>query len=1403
MTNRPATILSMGQRSMNRKVRQISPSLPEEDADRISTISNFAERSNIVLLGDPGAGKSHTFRQLALASRGRLVTARAFLVTPAAQADDVLFIDGLDERRAGRGDRDTVDALVEKLFAVAPKKVRISCRAADWLAKSDLAALRPFFEANGGEPVVLLLERLSPDEQRMVLAEQGLSDDDVTNFVAEAQSRGLGEFLENPQNLLLLLKVVVSGQWPKTRRDLFEMATAVLLQESNAEHSRAGSGALSVAELRSAAGGILAARLISDVEAISLSDQEGTAAIPSYRSFDIVERERLQAALGRRVFAAGTADETVDYTHRTTAEYLAAAWLAAQVRSGLPFGRVQALTGIDGHPPPELRGVHAWLAVHLAEYADPLIDADPYGVLTYGDAGSLTRSSCGRLVRALARLSETDPWFRSGNWQASSIGSLSRADMTEEFRAVLRSPTSGFAVRSIVVEAMALGTPLPAMKDDLIAVLARQQSTFAERLFALRALMRLGSEGETAIVAAYGALARDDSAIRLRAEIIGTLYGRPYGPAEIIQLLKDTWSGDGRTTGHVLYSLAERLPISDVPVVLDGGTPVTSYEAVEHRSAWDVAAFYELILTRAWESDSAFDPERAIKWFEVRRSMRGIYSGDHGERIRAAMRARPERLRAVADRFLATFVADDQSWLRLTRFREATYFEISADDLLDDVVRHMKFVARGGTKEIFLYEAALSLCHQASVAKGRAAFEELYDLTDTRPELDPARTRGTQCGLPSAYFPRGGQDADPEDEDAMMDGLRAAFTAEAEGVRSGQNIGRLGWAAMIYFALFNDVHEAATPRERLVTSLGEKNAQAALDGFKTVLERLDLPSFDEVLSLAGKHQRYDWWFAIVAGMDEVWSAETGLDAISDDLLQAMLVFDLTDPIAARTGNQTGWLVHPWKEAAFRWRPDLVRRAYSAVARMKLNACDAYVAGLHELLHEPALELFRTQVAMEFLCDFANAPINRLRDLLDAAMKDEVAHADLLALARQVLNGSLSVDEAQRDAWLAVAFILSPTEYEAAVEARTKEKPEFIFELRSRTVWSSDANGLSALLPLPQLEFLARLTGAHFPRAGYPSRGWSGDTNPWDASDYFCTLADVISASSSATATAALERLAGDPALASYRQNLLHNLAAQQQRRRDAEYDRPDWLKTVQALGNGPPATVADLHALLIAHLRDQADRIARANTDNYKAFWNVDARGRPTTPRPEEVCRDTLVDSLRAGLMPLEIFVEPEGHMAYDRRADISIAMPHRKVLAELKRDYHPELWTATEQQLDRYYAHDPEASGFGVYGVFWFGEERPSPIPAPPGGRKRPNSAEQMEAMLRDLMPASFQKRIAVVVIDVSGPPPKPKKSAAKRTPSKRPKLVKKVAGPTQPTRAGLRKKARPRPSRGKPKAR
>jgi hypothetical protein len=96
--------------------------------------------------------------------------------------------------------------------------------------------------------------------------------------------------------------------------------------------------------------------------------------------------------------------------------------------------------------------------------------------------------------------------------------------------------------------------------------------------------------------------------------------------------------------------------------------------------------------------------------------------------------------------------------------------------------------------------------------------------------------------------------------------------------------------------------------------------------------------------------------------------------------------------------------------------------------------------------------------------------------------------------------------------------------------------------------------------------------------------------------------------------------------------------------------------------------------------------------------------------------------------------------------------MPGRKILCELKRDYHAEVWTAITGQLERFYAHDPEAKGFGVYCVFWFGDNRPRQIPAPPNGSARPRSASEMEETFKALTAENMRHRLAIIVVDVSG---------------------------------------------------
>lgn len=1336
---------------MDRVVRQIHPERRERGDATERRLSAYLAETNIVLLGDPGAGKTHTFREQATVGGGRYLTARAFLTLPTRNTGEVLFIDGLDERRGGRGDRDTVDRLAAKLFEAAPAAVRISCRVADWLGSSDLASLEPFFGGRGGM-VVLALEALTPAERVAVLIENGMPQADADALLREAEQRGLAEFLDNPQNLLLLRRSVQSGTWPATRRDLFEMATRLMLQEENPERARTGSGTYTGEELRLAAGATLAARLISDIEAISLTDQEGTPTIPSYRTLPFFELDKTIAALGRRVFAAGPIPESVDYAHRTTAEYLGAAWLAHAVRAGLPIGRVVALTGVDGYPAPELRGLHAWLAVHLPEHAERLIDADPYGILTYGDAASLSQPLCSHLLRALGRLSRTNPWFRSGHYSAPAIGGLARADMIEEFRAVLRSPDAGFGIRGIVVEAAALGSPLPALREDLARVLEAETSPFLERLYALTALLRIGDDGKARALHAFAnVLGRNLASLRLRAEAIGRLYGDPFGPADIGRLTGDILSCSDNAEIGLLWNLPSRLPLADLPAVLDAIQTPTRGSDAERRNVWEVARFFDRTLSRALGTSGEIDPARLFGWLRKRRSFESGYSGSHREELRDALRAHPKRLEGMLTHFLRDFIPDGHRWLNLSRFREAVFAEIGPDQLIAGLLTAMAEEPAGSARELFFYEAAFSLSYQSG---DQDTFSQIYEMADNRADLTSVRERSVSSNLPEGRLEARAARAAREAEDQHdPERLRRDFARDAAAIASGAHLGGLMWAAAVYLNLSEDMDRTISPDARFIPMLGETHAGSALDGLVAALNRPDVPSLQEVIELSLQHQFMNFWRVFIAGLSEHFRRTSNLSGISDEFLRAMLAFDLLHPVADYDEGTVAWLQHPWKQALLHERPQFVHDVYEAVARAKLAHNERHPDGLRELLTHDSFAPFLQDTVLGLLRDFPNANVFTLHELIMVALGVPSAHAALLGLTERVMSDAVPVDQPQRDLWLVTAWLLAPDRYSAALQSATQTRTEIVFDLRDFTGYSRDESAPGSSPSLEQIEFLIRLGGSLYPPAGYPSSGWGGDRNPWDASDYVRGLINGLSANSSHAATETLSRLESDVNLLAYRPWIQHALANQRAKRREAEYDRPDWSRTVRALNNKQPATVSDLHALLVEHLDDLRRRIRTENTDIYRMFWNLDGHGRLVSPRPEEACRDDLITLLRQRLAPLGISLEPEGHMVGDRRADISAVMPARKILSEIKRDYHAEVWSALDGQLERFYAHDPEALGFGIYLVFWFGDERPSAIPLPPDGQPRPTSAVEMEAMLRARLPTDRTARTAVIVIDVTKP--------------------------------------------------
>ena len=388
--------------------------IPTGEQDRLQPrdrqsrpLEEFRDAPAYVLVGDPGAGKTTAFETEceALGGQACLVSARDFQTFDPKDHPEwrgkILFIDGLDEIRAGADDaRTPFDQIRKRLDMLGKPSFRLSCRAADWLGANDRRHL----------------ESVSPDSKVMVLRLNPLTEsdiaeilktrpdvDDVEGFIGEANKRGIDGLIANPQTLDLLAKVVAgSGSWPKSCLELFDRACSQMVREHNEGHQAAQglNSTHATDQLLDAAGRLCAIQLISGAAGYTLrGEPEEDFPSPDQCGYD--RREMLQPALATKLFKGAFNNHFIP-VHRRIAEYLGARHLAGVIHTRLPARRVLALiTGEDGIVVTEMRGLSAWLAAHCSEARADLIERDPIGVGLYGDIRGFTTGEKRTLLKAL------------------------------------------------------------------------------------------------------------------------------------------------------------------------------------------------------------------------------------------------------------------------------------------------------------------------------------------------------------------------------------------------------------------------------------------------------------------------------------------------------------------------------------------------------------------------------------------------------------------------------------------------------------------------------------------------------------------------------------------------------------------------------------------------------------------------------------------------------------------------------------------------------------------------------------------------------------------------------------------------------------------------------------------
>ena len=243
--------------------------------------------------------------------------------------------------------------------------------------------------------------------------------------------------------------------------------------------------------------------------------------------------------------------------------------------------------------------------------------------------------------------------------------------------------------------------------------------------------------------------------------------------------------------------------------------------------------------------------------------------------------------------------------------------------------------------------------------------------------------------------------------------------------------------------------------------------------------------------------------------------------------------------------------------------------------------------------------------------------------------------------------------------------------------------------------------------------------------------------------------DRIASVPTPEAAVALAALRDDDALRPWRPGLVNAAHRQGAVRFDAKFRHPSAAWVLETLAGRGPSNAADLAALTVDLIEEISRNVRDGNTNDWRQYWIQAGGDRPWRPGHEDDCRNALLSDLRYGMRGLGIDAAPEGHYAESRRADIQVSHGGFNVPVEIKKRSHRDLWSAIRNQLIAKYTRDPDAAGYGIYLVFWFGNE-PEPCQMPESG-PRPKSAAALEERLRDTLSPEEARLISVRVIDVA----------------------------------------------------
>lgn len=1283
----------------------------------------------LIVLGEAGSGKSDLLAHLD--RQNAPVPAVQLIHTPEIVLPDgrMVLIDALDEVPS-QNEGQAIVLVLAALRKLGIARFMLSCRSADWRSATASAIIKQW---TGAVPVELHLDPLDKGQAQRVLADRGgIGDAKAAEVVEDYASRGLEGWLGNPQTLLMLAKVVGQGGLPKSTARLFDQYVALAWDEPRKQGTPLADASRD--EVLNALGAIFAALILGGHGALSFAPAMRRVEsdlpfgeIEALSGLDAIGKKTLTAWLNSRLVKA-LGDDRFTYQHRRIGEYLGARWLALRADTDAKRKRVLALFhSTGGIVPASLRGLYAWLA-HDDRLAVEVIRGDPLALIEYGDADHLPPGQASALLRALQGLAKHNPTFR--NLDRLNARSLVHPALIEEAKLILSDPSQPWYLRWTIIEQLddfAEVTRFRPLLDELMF-----DGDYAIQDRAIDLLLRYSSNISWAeVIAKLRARASEDD-LRLALDIAVETNLATVSDADLAALVFE-YSSTAKSMVAKFWRLKREVPVQRLDGLIDA--LATKARANPHDADdfdfWDLHHLYFELIHRRLECEQPIEPLRLWGWLQAfdgdRRSARSE-TDEIGEWVKAH-----DDVRRAIQRHVV-LEADEGGEVRMRVWRVL-------DDLPggyptpSDLVTLLDAIPAGDPRWRDLVELAR---HDGDEGKEVRAAAQRH--VAKRPDM-----LAWLEGLPNRPAPaweeqRAKRELKQRAErELRWKEHRANYGSHRDQMRAGE-FGAIVSPALVYVGWAREGDKETPAHERIAEWLGDDLQAEAFAGFEAFINRTAFePTAEQIAESHANSRRWNASAIIVAAFAERVRTGLGFADLSDERLTAGLL-----------EIELGLLRdEPFDSLKAALSSELRERgAYEDYVRLMLEPAlhqrRAHPTGLYAFMRENGDAELAMRLAAEWLVAMPDMAAEAEEEMIDRLLQAG-QFATLKGLSDQRL-ASGKLDDRRLGNWRAIALITDFERRATEFEELPAKDRDWLWTLRARIGGGREYHKKVCLNP--QLwAWIVRLFRPLWPVANRPSGVSSGNTNPWDASDYLAGLIFDIGGDVSDVSIAELAHLrdAGDD----FDDLVRRAIAEQAKARAEADHLKVSIGELASVVAGGPPASVRDLQTVLMTALDTVQAKVRGSDNDEWRGFYSDPAN---LVPKIEEACSDYLITLLRQG--DEGVTFAPEPHLADQREADIACTIGPLFLPIEAKGQWHPELWTTPDKQLAAQQATDHRASGMGIFVVYWFGKAGKSPKGPPAGsGIARPTTPGELEEALAHFSPALRSGQIRIKVLDLSRP--------------------------------------------------